>query len=98
MPVMHVQVRVVADDAARDAASGEVSELWIRGPAVTPGYWNQPEATRAAFAEGGWLRTAAFRHECGENLVDGQRKAAERGACRMDAKDPRPLAMPGPIS
>jgi fatty-acyl-CoA synthase len=48
---------VVAGDAARDAAPGEVGELWVRGPAVTPGYWNRPETTRAAFAEGGWLRT-----------------------------------------
>jgi fatty-acyl-CoA synthase len=56
-PVMHVEVRVVADASARDVALGEVGELWIRGPAVTPAYWNQPEATRAAFAEGGWLRT-----------------------------------------
>jgi fatty-acyl-CoA synthase len=55
-PVMHVEVRVV-DAAVRDAACGEVGELWVRGPAVTPGYWNQPETTRAAFAEGGWLRT-----------------------------------------
>ena len=56
-PVMHVEMRVVADAAARDVAPGEVGELWVRGPAVTPGYWNQPEATCAAFAEGGWLRT-----------------------------------------
>ena len=56
-PVMHVEMRVVADTAARDVAPGEVGELWVRGPAVTPGYWNQPEATRVAFAEGGWLRT-----------------------------------------
>jgi fatty-acyl-CoA synthase len=56
-PVMHVEVRVVAEAAARDAAPGEVGELWVRGPAVTPGYWNKPEATRAAFTEDGWLRT-----------------------------------------
>jgi len=56
-PVMHVEVRVVAEAAARDVAPGEIGELWVRGPAVTPGYWHQPEATRAAFAEGGWLRT-----------------------------------------
>jgi fatty-acyl-CoA synthase len=56
-PVMHVQVRVVAETTVRDAAIGEVGELWVRGPAITPGYWNQPEATSAAFAERDWLRT-----------------------------------------
>ena len=57
-PVLHAEVRVVADaEGRRDAAAGEIGELWVRGPAVTPGYWNRPEATRAAFAEGGWLRS-----------------------------------------
>jgi fatty-acyl-CoA synthase len=36
--------------------AGEEGEILIQGPAVTPGYWNDPEATRQAFADG-WLRT-----------------------------------------
>lgn len=35
---------------------GEEGEIFIQGPAVTPGYWNNPEATRDAFVDG-WLRT-----------------------------------------
>jgi fatty-acyl-CoA synthase len=34
----------------------EEGEILITGPAVTPGYWNNPEATKAAFVDG-WLRT-----------------------------------------
>jgi len=33
-----------------------VGEVVARGPTVTPGYWNDAEATAAAFADG-WLRT-----------------------------------------
>jgi fatty-acyl-CoA synthase len=32
-------------------------ELCVRGPVVTAGYWNRPEATAETFAEDGWLRT-----------------------------------------
>lgn len=56
-PVMHIETRVVTDAGVHDTAPGKVGELWVRGPALTPGYWNQPEATRAAFVEGGWFRT-----------------------------------------
>ncbi|MEV5541331.1 AMP-binding protein [Saccharopolyspora shandongensis] len=45
-------------DLALDAPDPEsgVGELLIRGPNVVAGYWNKPEATAKAFADG-WLRT-----------------------------------------
>ena len=55
-PVMHGEHRVVGDDG-EDVAPGQRGELIVRGPAVTPGYWNNPEATKAAFTEDGWFHT-----------------------------------------
>ncbi len=44
----------VMDDAGRELPAGETGELWIAGPMVVPGYWNNPEATAAAFTAGYW--------------------------------------------
>ena len=53
--MMHTAVRVV-DGADNDVAPGDIGELLIRGPNITPGYWNKPEATEKAFSDG-WLHT-----------------------------------------
>src|SRR5207244_4508112 len=49
------QARLVADDGS-DALDGVAGELLLRNPAVTPGYWQDPDATAAALADG-WLHT-----------------------------------------
>lgn len=55
-PQILAEVRVV-DDRDRPLPVEQAGELQIRGPGVTPGYWNNEAATRAAFTSDGWLRT-----------------------------------------
>lgn len=52
-----IELRVVGSDG-RDIEPDEraVGEIRVRGDTVTPGYWNRPDETRAAF-EDGWLKT-----------------------------------------
>jgi len=55
-PLPGVEVRLV-NEAGGEAADGEPGELLVRGPGVFREYWARPEATAAAFLDGGWFHT-----------------------------------------
>jgi len=54
-PVPVVEVKVAAPDGTQ-LPTGDVGELWIRGPNIVKGYWNKPEATAETFTDG-WLHS-----------------------------------------
>ena len=45
---------IVVDDDGVEVARGETGELWIGGPMVVKGYWDNPEATAREFTAGYW--------------------------------------------
>lgn len=45
---------LVVDDHGRELPPGEVGEIWIGGPHVVKGYWNNPKATEEGFTAGYW--------------------------------------------
>lgn len=74
-PQLLCSARIV-DAQGREVADGEIGDLHFAGPGVTPGYWRNEEATRAAFTQDGWLISGdlARRDADGFFYVAGRRK------------------------
>ena len=65
LPALHTEIRIV-DDEGNEVEANTVGELWVKGPNVTTGYWNRPDANESSFTDG-WLHTgdAAYADEEG---------------------------------
>ena len=56
IPLPALEVRIVDPVTGIDVEIGQTGEIWLKGPAVTPGYWQKPEETAGAF-EQDWFKT-----------------------------------------
>ncbi len=74
-PLMQTEARLI-DEAGAAVASGEIGELCLRGPHVSLGYWNNPEATAAALDAEGWFHTGDLARRDAEGFfyIAGRRK------------------------
>jgi acyl-CoA synthetase (AMP-forming)/AMP-acid ligase II len=89
LPVPGFEVRIVDDDG-QDCAPGVPGEIWVRGIGLMTEYWNQPEATRAAFRDG-WFMTGdvATRDPDGYVRILGRRSVdiIKSGGFKISARE-----------
>lgn len=77
-----VTIEIVDPETRRPCPAGAVGEIWVAGPGVAQGYWNQPEKTRETFratladtGEGPFMRTGDLGYlDDGELFVTGRIK------------------------
>lgn len=51
------EARVVDVTSKRDLDVNETGEIWLRGPHIMKGYWNQPAANGETLMDDGWMKT-----------------------------------------
>ncbi len=76
------EIVIVDPETRTRCPANRVGEIWVRGPSIALGYWNQPEATEATFrayladtGQGPYLRTGDLGFlEDGELFVTGRIK------------------------
>lgn len=87
LPAPFRECRIV-DERGIDVKRGDVGELWVKGRGILTGYYNNPEATAAAFS-GEWFRTGDLFKQDAEGyyfiqgrIKDSIRRSGENIAAR----------------
>lgn len=56
LPIPYTEAKIV-DDNNKTPQKGDPGELLVRGPQITEGYWQKPEATKKVIDSQAWFRT-----------------------------------------
>ena len=68
-PNFYVEHKIITEEG-KTAEINEPGELWLKGPMVTPGYWNNDKATKEAFSQDGlWFKTGDIVIEDGDKYI-----------------------------
>jgi acyl-CoA synthetase (AMP-forming)/AMP-acid ligase II len=62
----NAEARVVSTETGADVAPGERGEIWVRGPFVMKGYFEDPDATAHTIDRDGWLHTGDIGYVDGD--------------------------------
>ncbi len=68
LAVANTEDKIVDPLTGRELAAKQVGELWVRGPQVMSGYYQDPEATALTLVDG-WLRTGDLGMKDDEGYV-----------------------------
>ena len=83
-PLRCAEIRVM-DDSGCEVPAGQLGEIWIKGPMVVKGYWNDPQATAENITGGFWhsgdvgsIDTAGY-----VRVVDRKKDMINRGGYKI---------------
>lgn len=65
-PMMYTTAKLLREDGT-ECGPDEVGDLYLKGPHVSSGYWNNPEETAKSYLDDGWFRTG----DCARRDADG---------------------------
>ena len=93
-PLPMLEVRIVDTNTHRDLsesamADGAVGEIWLKGPGITPGYWQKPKETGDTFYSG-WFKTGDLGRRDGQGyyyLTDRIKHIIITGGENVSAKE-----------
>ncbi|MEK5468052.1 class I adenylate-forming enzyme family protein [Paenibacillus sp. FSL R7-0210] len=73
-PISDVSIRLV-DEEENEVEGAAIGEVWVKGPNVMLGYYNNPELTNNTIVDG-WLKTGdlGFWNESGCLIITGRKK------------------------
>jgi fatty-acyl-CoA synthase len=66
MPGHQAEIR---DETGKRLADRQVGRIFLKGPSVMPGYFNDPEASEAVLSPDGWLDTGDLGYTLGDDIV-----------------------------
>jgi acyl-CoA synthetase (AMP-forming)/AMP-acid ligase II len=74
-PLDNLTARIV-EESGFEVPTGQIGHLWVKGPSISPGYWNNPVDTERVFQEG-WLRTGDLARQDHEGYlwIEGRQSA-----------------------
>jgi long-chain acyl-CoA synthetase len=91
IPLPSTEARIVdLKKREKEVRTGQIGELAVRGPQVMLGYWKDPQATREALTEDGWLQTG----DVAQVDEDGYFRIISRKADMWYPAKPAPPAFP----
>ena len=67
-PLPMVDLRIVDPDTSLDLPSGEIGEIWFKGPNVISGYWQNPEANATSFTDG-WFHSGDLGYQDDDGML-----------------------------